>query len=274
MTYTLQGLSLYRQKHRVLRDFNLSFERGIVTGLIGPNGAGKSSLIAVLGGQLPTSEGDVRLDGQSLTTFNPQRLARVRAIMAQQVPSDLHLTVAQVLALGLFAFDELTWHQREQVIAQAADMVNVTAWLPDLMLTRSVGQQQRVHFARALVQVLAITGRSAPQTPGWLLLDEPTASQDPAHQQRLLACCRHLAVQQNIGVIVALHDLTLAAQWCDKLLVLREGAVVASGPTKEILTEPNIQAAFGDDLQAHVLHVPAPGVVIFKKTNDNKSHSL
>jgi len=274
LTYTLQGMSLDRQKQRVLHDLNLSFERGNVTGLIGPNGAGKSSLISVMVGQLQASSGDARLDGQSLAAFDPHRLARARAIMAQQIPSDIHLTVAQVMALGLYAFDELTPHQRNELVAQAADLVNVSAWLPNVMLTHSVGQQQRVHFARALVQVLAITRQTTPPSPGWLLLDEPTASQDPAHQQRLLACCRQLVAEKNIGVIVALHDLTLAAQWCDKLVVLREGGVVASGHTREILTERTIQQAFGSDLQAHVLQTPAPGVVIFKKTNDNKSHSL
>jgi iron complex transport system ATP-binding protein len=279
MTYTLQGMSLDRQKQRVLHDLSLTFERGGVTGLIGPNGAGKSSLISVLAGQLKASGDNVCLDGQSLAAFDSHRLARVRAVMAQQVPSDIHLTVSQVLALGLYAFDELTRHQRHEVVAEAADMAGVSAWLANVMLTHSVGQQQRVHFARALVQVLAIKRLSArpllsapSQPPPWLLLDEPTASQDPAHQQRLLACCRDLAVRHGVGVVVAIHDLTLAAQWCDKVVVLREGGLVAQGPTREILTQATIQSAFGDELQAHVLQTPAPGVVIFKKTNDNQSY--
>lgn len=265
MTYELQGLSLERGGQRVLHELSLSFRRGCVTGLIGPNGAGKSSLISVLAGQLAPSSGAVSLDGRLLSGFDTRSLASVRAVMAQQVPTDFHLTVEQVLDLGLFAFAGLTAQVRQKIRLRAAEMAGVSAWLSHSMARHSMGQQQRVHFARALVQLLAVQQQRA----GWLLLDEPTASQDPSHQQRLLECCCDLVATQTVGVVVALHDLTLAAQWCDRVVVLLEGRLLAHGSTREILTEATIQRAFGEELRALVIHEPAAGVVIFSKANDN-----
>jgi len=266
MTYELRALSVDRGQSRVLHDLSLSFERGQVTGLIGPNGAGKSTLLSVLAGQQALVGGEIRLDDQVLSTFDTHRLACARAVMAQQVASDFHLTVEQVLSLGLYAFEGLPPQDRRQLVSQAAEMAGVLPWLSHSMAIHSIGQQQRVHFARALVQLLAIEQQ---RQLGWLLLDEPTASQDPLHQQHLLACCRDLVANKTVGVVVALHDLTLAAQWCDRLVVLCEGALVAQGPTLDILTEATIQRAFGGQLRAHLIQQPAPGVVIFKKINDN-----
>jgi iron complex transport system ATP-binding protein len=261
MTYELKNVSVNRSGTRVLRDLSLSIERGQVTGVIGPNGAGKSTLLAVLAGQMAGLSGQTALDKKPLSSLDVNALARSRAVMAQQLPHDFHLTVEQVLRLGLYAFGDLLPGAATPLIDQAAEMVGVATWLPRSMAAFSMGQQQRVHFARALVQLLAIKQQ---QQHAWLLLDEPTASQDPLHQQTLLACCRQLA-RQNTGVVIALHDLTLAAQWCDRLIVLSSGELTAHGPTREILTEDTIQRVFGTDLRAHVIHDPAAGVVIYQK---------
>jgi iron complex transport system ATP-binding protein len=265
MTYELQNVSVNRGGSRVLRDLSLSIERGHVTGVIGPNGAGKSTLLAVLAGQMAGVSGQTALDKKPLSSLDVKVLARLRAVMAQQLPNDFHLTVEQVLQLGLYAFGDLAPKAAALLIDQAAAMAGVSNWLPRSMAAFSMGQQQRVHFARALVQLLAIERH---QQRAWLLLDEPTANQDPLHQQTLLASCRQLAAQ-NTGVVIALHDLTLAAQWCDRLIVLSAGVLAAQGPTREILTEDTIQRVFGADLRAHVIHEPAAGVVIYQKTNDN-----
>lgn len=269
MTYELQNLSVDRGSARVLRGLSVSFERGQVTGVIGPNGAGKSTLLSVLAGQITCASGEIRLDAQLLSSFDPHRLARARAVMAQQLSSDFHLTVEQVLRLGLYAFGDLRPEQKQRLMLKAAEMTGIATWLPQSMAIYSSGQQQRVHFARALVQLLAIEQQ---QQVAWLLLDEPTANQDPLHQQRLLACCRQLTAQGRVGVVVALHDLTLAAQWCDRVVVVCEGELVAHGQTGEILNVAIIQRVFGADLEAHVICQPAPGVVIYQKTNDNQKH--
>jgi iron complex transport system ATP-binding protein len=263
MTYELHNVSVNRGGNTVLRDLSLSIERGQVTGLIGPNGAGKSTLLAVLAGQMAGVSGQALLDEKPLSSLDVNTLARSRAVMAQQLPNDFHLTVEQVLRLGLYAFGDLAPGAAAPLIEQAASLVGVSPWLPRSMAAFSMGQQQRVHFARALVQRLAIERH---QKRAWLLLDEPTANQDPLHQQTLLGCCRQLATQ-NSGVVIALHDLTLAAQWCDRLIVLSAGALAAQGPTREILTEDTIQRVFGADLRAHVIHEPAAGVVIYQKND-------
>jgi iron complex transport system ATP-binding protein len=266
MTYVLSDLSVDRGGKRVLAELSLPFERGCVTGLIGPNGAGKSTLLSVLAGQMAETSGQIELDGSKVCSRDILGLARARAVMAQQIPNDIHLSVEQVVSLGLYAFGDLAAQDQKQLVAQAADMVGISSWLARSMAMHSIGQQQRVHFARALVQLLAIEQL---QQVAWLLLDEPTASQDPLHQQQLLACCKTLVTRHTVGVVVALHDLTLAAQWCERLVVLREGRLVAHGLTSEILTEATVQRAFGDQLGVYVTQEPAPGVVIYKKTNDN-----
>lgn len=265
MTYELHNVSVNRGGTKVLRNLSLTIERGQVTGVIGPNGAGKSTLLAVLAGQMAGVSGQTALDDKPLASLDVNALARARAVMAQQLPNDFHLTVEQVLRLGLYAFGDLAPAAATSLMGEAAALVGVSSWLPRSMAAFSMGQQQRVHFARALVQLLAIKRQ---QQHAWLLLDEPTANQDPLHQQTLLACCRQLAAQHT-GVVIALHDLTLAAQWCDRLIVLLEGDLIAQGPTREILTEDTIQRVFGADLRAHVIREPAAGVVIYQKTNDN-----
>ena len=259
MTFELQQVSLLRGEHVALRDIDLHLCRDRLVGVIGPNGSGKSSLLSVLAGDLRCDQGRVCIDGAPVLGRSSSELAKQRAIMAQQSEAIFNLTVRQVLELGLFAFAHWSVCERNRLLGSVAESLGLDHWLEDALTSRSLGQQQRVHFARALLQAQAAWHE---QGCAWLLLDEPTASQDPWHQQSMLAACKAFLSWGQVGVVVVLHDLTLAAQWCDELVVLKDGDVLAQGPCRSVLNEQQLGLAFGNDLKIDVRWAPLPGVIM------------
>lgn len=264
MTFRLEHASVLRLQRPVLEDLSLTLSRGRVHGLLGANGAGKSTLLSVLSGELSPRRGHVTLDGMALPDRDPALLAKLRAIMPQQTESALNLTASQVIGLGLYAYGPAAEDGFGDLVERATRLAGVSAWAAEPVAVRSGGERQRIQFARVLLQALAarrVMGQA------WLLLDEPTASQDPLQQQTLMACLRRLASEEGLGVAVALHDLTLAAQWCDDLVVLKQGRLIASGPSRSVLTQETLQEAFGAQLGAHVQWQPVPAVVVFERNS-------
>ena len=259
MTLALENVTIERSNQEVLKHISLSIDSGVLVGIVGPNGAGKSTLLGALAGDFAAVKGTLRIEDALLSELDERSLAQRRAVMAQQPPAIFNLSVRQVLELGLFAFEHWTGEQRERLLLELANVTGVTDWLDQAMTQRSVGEQQRVHFTRALLQA-----RAARQEGGcaWLLLDEPTANQDPAHQQAMMQACRELLALGSVGVVIVLHDLSLAAQWCDQVIVLKQGAVLTQGPASRVLTRQTLQDTFGQWLGVHVNTVP-DGVIIY-----------
>ena len=259
MTFELQQVSLLRGDHVALRDIDLRLSRDRLVGIIGPNGSGKSSLLSVLAGDLISDQGRVCIDGEPVSKRPSSDLAQQRAIMAQQSEAIFNLTVRQVLELGLFAFAHWSVAERTRLLGSVAQSLGLEHWLDESLTVRSLGQQQRVHFARALLQAQAAWHE---QGRAWLLLDEPTASQDPWHQQSMFAACKAFLSWGRVGIVVVVHDLTLAAQWCDELVVLKDASVVAQGPCRSVLNAQQLGLAFGSDLKVDVRWAPLPGVIM------------
>ncbi|GIG36701.1 ABC transporter ATP-binding protein [Cellulomonas pakistanensis] len=219
----------------VLADVALSAPPGAVTGLLGPNGSGKSTLLHALAGSTTPDAGEVRLGGRPLGAVPRLERARTVAVMEQDADSDTDLAVADVVALGRLP------HRRRltppgpddaAACARALDLVGMAGTERRRWRTLSGGERQRVHAARALAQ-----------EPAVLLLDEPTNHLDVRHQHELLGLLR----ATELTVVVVLHDLALAARYCDRLVVLRDGRVHAAGPTAGVLTPPTLREAFGVD---------------------------
>jgi len=259
MTFTLDHVTVSRNEQVVLHDIDLPLPRERLVGIIGPNGAGKSSLLSVLAGDLKSDQGQVLLDDAPVAGQSPGDLAKRRAIMAQQPGAIFNLSIKQVLDLGLYAFGHWSVPERERLLLSVAKTMGIDGWLSQSLTSRSWGQQQRVHFARALLQAQAAWHE---QGKAWLLLDEPTASQDPWHQQSMLAAARALMDWGQVGVVVVVHDLTLAAQWCDELVVIKEGRLLAKGLCRSVLTTDQLRQAFGQDLKIDVRWEPLPGVIM------------
>ncbi|WP_251865694.1 heme ABC transporter ATP-binding protein [Achromobacter sp. Marseille-Q4962] len=251
MMLAAENLTLARGGARILDGVSLRLAPGEVVGLLGANGAGKSTLLAVLANELEPDAGAVVLDGEPLSKVAHRRQARRRAVLPQKPGLSFDLDVREVVGMGAYPFPELSPAQVERLVDDALARADVAhlKWrrYPEL----SGGEQQRVQFARVLVQCAA--GR-ADGEPRYLLLDEPTASLDPRHQTDLLRVAAALAHGDGAGVLVILHDMNLAARWCDRLLLLAQGRQVAAGAPAEVLRPAHLRQAYG--IEAHVIAHP------------------
>ncbi|MEU0938038.1 ABC transporter ATP-binding protein [Embleya sp. NPDC005971] len=232
----------------LLTDVTVGFALGRVTGLLGPNGAGKTTLLRALAGLRRPQTGRVLLDGEDLYSLTARRRARRVAFMEQQADTALPLTARQVIDLGRTphrgrwpVLPGLATAHEQAVLAEAAAATDVGALLDRTWSSLSGGERQRVQLARALVQ-----------EPEVLLLDEPTNHLDLRYQLGFLDTVRGL----GITTVAALHDLELAAAYCDDVAVLLEGRLVAHGPVAEVLTSATIARVYGVDatVERHPLH--------------------
>lgn len=217
----------------ILHDISAELPAGSVTGLIGPNGSGKTSLLHVLAGMRRPTRGRVTVDGEDIHAMPSRVRARRIALLEQHASTTLDLTVRQVVELGRIPHRG-RWPGQ---IAEGADHISSVLRLgriEDLAdrrwQTLSGGERQRTQLARALAQV-----------PSLLMLDEPTNHLDLGHQIDFLETVRGL----GITTVAALHDLDLAAAFCDRLIVLRGGHVVAEGPVGTVLTADLVSEVYG-----------------------------
>jgi iron complex transport system ATP-binding protein len=226
----------------LLQAASVQFIAGQVTAVLGPNGAGKSTLMSLLAGQRQPSDGHVRLAGKALSAHAPDELARLRACVAQETQVAFEFTVREVVELGRYPHRRKPSLNEADVVQQAMQATAVEHLQHRVLNTLSGGEKARVHLARALAQVWA---PSQDQATRWLLLDEPTAALDLQHQHRMLQFVRAWAVAQGVGVVAVLHDLNLALRYSDRCVVLRDGQVVGSGATAEVLTPACIEEVWG-----------------------------
>ncbi|MDR4307522.1 heme ABC transporter ATP-binding protein [Chelatococcus sambhunathii] len=237
------GVSVRLGGRTVVAEASLAIRPGRVTVLIGPNGAGKSSLLAALAGDLPPSEGEVALDGAPLSFLKPAELARRRAVLTQTVELAFPFTVDEVVRLGLP--QGLARAEADRAVEEALAAVDLAGAGPRSSTAMSGGERQRAHLARVLAQLAA-----APDArPRYLLLDEPTASLDLAHQLATLAIARRHA-DAGGGVLAVLHDVNLAAMAADELVAMKAGRIVAAGAPASVLTDDMVAAVY--DVAARV----------------------
>lgn len=225
MSITADNITWKVGKKIIVNNVSLTVSPGQTVGLLGPNGSGKSSLLRILAGLRRPHAGTVTLDGNNIARMPKKQLARRIAFVEQHGATEANMRVRDVVKLGRIphhtAFYGWSTHDDETVNAALArvDMLEKSAqgWL-----SLSGGERQRVHIARALAQ-----------TPTEILLDEPTNHLDIHHQMQLMQLISELPVTS----IVAIHDLNHAAMFCDALMVMQQGQVIAMGTPEEILTE-------------------------------------
>jgi iron complex transport system ATP-binding protein len=221
--------------NHLLAGVDLAVEPGRIVAVIGPNGAGKSSVVRVLSGELVPTRGRALLDGKPLRSLPAAEVARRRAVVPQTSALAFPFTVLEVVMLGV----TVPGFRMPATAARAAaedalEAVEMMPFADRIYATLSGGERQRVHIARALCQLAA-----APTRPGetrCLLLDEPTASLDLAHQVRVLDILRRQA-ELGFAVLVVVHDLNLAASAADRIVLLSRGRVAAAGPPADVLQD-------------------------------------
>ncbi|CAL9619286.1 Hemin import ATP-binding protein HmuV [Streptomyces sp. enrichment culture] len=229
----VERLTLTAGAHRLVREVSLTARPGEVVGLVGPNGSGKSSLLRAVYRVLRPQSGQVLVDGADAWALPVRELARTTAAVVQEPGGDFDMTVREVVAMGR------TPHKRlldgdtaddARLIARSLEAVDAVGLAERPFTQLSGGERQRVLIARALTQ-----------QPSLLVMDEPTNHLDIRHQLEVLGLLRRLPAT----VLVALHDLNLAAYHCDRLYVLCGGEVTASGPPAEVLTAEMLAAVYG-----------------------------
>lgn len=233
----------------VLRAVNVAVARAEVLCVVGPNGAGKSTLLRVIAGIAAPEAGAVRVLGDDVSTLDRAALARRLALVPQRERVPQGLTVEQVVALGRAPhtgwFGALSGKDRAAVseALTRCDLASVRARPFEVL---SGGEQKRALVARALAQ-----------EPSVLLLDEPVASLDLGHQIAVCDLVAERATERGVAVVMVLHDLNLAARYCERLLVMRRGEAPIVEPVREVLTRERLRAVF--DVDAHVGVCPDDG---------------
>lgn len=232
---------LERRGKSILRRVSLSAENGQLIALCGPNGAGKSSLLSVLAGDASPTSGVVAIEGDALPNLTPMALARRRAVLEQAPNLAVDFTVAETIALGaeVAPFEET--RSIETLVERAMRLTGVEDHATTSVLRLSGGERARTHLARILAQHFA---GSLGASPGALLLDEPTASLDLAHQAETLAIARQCA-RDGAAVIVVLHDLNLAAAFADRIALMADGEIVTEDAPAGVLTPDALSTVYG-----------------------------
>lgn len=236
MKMSVNGLQVQLQSRTVLKDIDLTLASGQIVGLLGPNGSGKSTLLRCLAGLLPDSSRQVHLGDTPLHAIPLKLRARQMAFVPQHAEVEGELSVEDIVRLGRTPWRQMlqSWHAAdEQAVEEAMRLMRLTPLRHQLWRQLSGGERQRCQIARALAQ-----------QPQVLLLDEPTNHLDIQYQLELM----HLIARLPLTVVVALHDLNLAARFCQQLVLLNAGRVVASGTPEDVLTPERIE---------HTWHVQA-----------------
>lgn len=232
MSIIAENLTWGVKRRMIVSEVSLSVERGETLGLIGPNGSGKSSLLRLLAGLRRPATGRVRINGQNIAQVSRKALSRQVAFVQQSAATDTNVTVADVVRLGRTPHRSALsgWTETDEAaVTQALGRVEMGTRRRQAWQTLSGGERQRVHIARALAQ-----------SPQVMFLDEPTNHLDIHHQIEILRMVRDL----DLTSVIALHDLNLAAMFCDRIVVLEGGAVRASGSPAEVLTPAILRDVF------------------------------
>lgn len=238
-TLSANGLRLTRAGRCILDGIAISAAAGEFIAVIGPNGAGKSTLLRVLAGLAPPDTGSVALDGRPLTDFEPRDLARRRAFLPQGAHCEWPIAVQRLVGLGLTpslpAVGDFSVADRARIDA-ALLACDLQSQRDQPVTTLSGGELARAMLARALV--------SDPQV---LIVDEPLAGLDPRHTQDAARRLQQLAIEQGKLVIASVHDLNIALRRASRVWALKDGRLLADGPTTEVITAPVLRELFEVD---------------------------
>lgn len=266
------AITLQTGHKRILDEVDLTVHPGAFTALVGPNGAGKSSLLKVLSLEHTRFQGWVTVNGRDIAAYSVKELSLVRAVLPQHTTVQFSFTAEQIVMLGRMPH-RAKREENNRVVREVMELTGTWELRRRNYATLSGGEQQRVQLARVLAQVWEET-----VYPRYILLDEPTSSLDIAQQQYIFGLARQMC-SRNIGVLAIVHDLNQAARFADYLCFLRGGKVIASGKTREVFTQANIEKTFCCPVSIHhdscndcpyILPVREPDQALYnKKLNIN-----
>ena len=256
LTYEIEGKTL-------LQGVSLRADRGQFVGLIGPNGAGKSTLLRAMSGALRYRSGAIRLEGAELKDLSSKDVASGVALVPQIAPYTHGFTAIELVLMGRYPHlgrFQIEGKEDDRIARDAMRLTETEQFADRTLDTLSGGERQRVFVARALAQ-----------QPRILLLDEPTSNLDVLHQLKVLGLVRKL-VDDGLTAVAAIHDLSMAARYCDQLVLLSDGRVVAEGLPDKVLVPETIESAFG--VKSAVYRDPVTGSLAISLIGPADEHSL
>lgn len=240
---TIRELSTSYGNRQILHRISATILPGELVALIGPNGAGKSTIIKAISGIIPIDSGTVFIDGQNLLKMNEQSRAKLVAVIPQARNLPPAFTTREIVLMGRTPY--VGWlgkvsHQDEQIADLAMQRTNVDVLADRRMNELSGGEQQRVLVARAIAQ-----------NPRLLLLDEPTTHLDIQYQISLLDIIAGLAHHDHLAILMAIHDLNMAAHYADKVILLVNGDIIAIGKPSEVMSPETLSTAYHVPISIH-----------------------
>ena len=238
------------ESREVIRGVSFDLREGQIIALLGPNGAGKTTLIRALNGSVPLADGEIKLDEKPLAELSRRDIARSIAVVAQENETKFPVTVLEFVLAGRFVHGRAFGWESEADIQAARTALNechLAEFENRLMNELSGGERQRVVLARAIATDARV-----------LLLDEPTANLDLAHQGLMFRLIRERCGNGMASVVIT-HDLNLAAEFADEIIMLKSGSIYAKGPSAEVLTQVNIDSVY--EVQVLLDQNPASGKV-------------
>ncbi|HHE8709067.1 TPA: ABC transporter ATP-binding protein [Haemophilus influenzae] len=235
--FRLDQISFRIPQRTLLFPTSFTFDAGKVYGLIGHNGSGKSTLIKLMARQTQLSGGSISLDGKDIAYWNQREFAKRVAYLPQHLPAATNLTACELIGMGRYAWNGLFGRQTaadKQAIAEALRLTHTEKFADQLVDTLSGGERSRIWLAMLLAQ-----------QSRFLLLDEPLAALDIAHQVEVMQLVHQLSRDLGLGVVIVIHDINLAAHFCDHLVALHSGKLLAQGDAQQIVNPPLLEAIYG-----------------------------
>ncbi|CAM3464234.1 heme ABC transporter ATP-binding protein [Parendozoicomonas haliclonae] len=247
----VKNVTVIRSGRKLLDDVSFQARPGEVVALLGPNGAGKSTLFRAITDEMSPDEGHVLLNGTAIGDWDLGKKALTLGILPQSSTLNFPFSVREVVLLGRSPCKS-SREENNAIVDKALEMVDASHLVERSYTNLSGGEKQRVHLARVLVQIW-----DQPEDgQRVLLLDEPTSALDPAHQHKTLSIAREFA-KQNVAVVVILHDLNLASQYADRLVMLCAGRIEANGTADDVLKPDLLQRLL--DIEVCIMRHPKDG---------------
>ncbi|MBF0529049.1 MAG: ABC transporter ATP-binding protein [Deltaproteobacteria bacterium] len=253
--FDIRNLSFAYGQHRALSDVTVSLRAGCFHGLVGPNGSGKTTLLDTLLGLKKPGQGQVLINGRSVFDLPRRELACRLALVPQEFAINFAFTVREVVLMGRYPYQRRLAGPTAadlRMVDRALELMDITDMANQIVTELSSGEKQRVAIARALAQDTSA-----------LLLDEPTSNLDVSHAHRVLQVAADLATKGRT-IVAVLHDLNLAAAFCQELVLLKGGHLQAAGPTGLVLTSEHIRTAFRVEAAVEMNHYSERLAVSFK----------
>ena len=229
MIISFRNIDTVLGRKEILKGVSLSAGEGKLTGIIGPNGSGKSTLIKTVFGICPRNQGEILVGGRPVETFSQKELASVVGYVGQEANCAFDFTVSEIAAMGMYARADRS-RPADVIVTEALEALHISHLRDRNLMSLSGGERKMVFIARAIVQGTDL-----------LILDEPTNHLDLKHQLFLLDFLK----KSGKTVLIVLHDLRLAAHYCDRLYLLADGQTLCSGPPQAVLTREIVRRIFG-----------------------------